>query len=84
MLRVCFYLRLRIRRFPIIVTHTDKAEDKKKLKKYFFMYFIEGDNNVQPSRPYDILNSATIDYLLPFQPLDLSTWGRTSLPIWNL
>ena len=46
MLCVCFYLKLRISRFPIIATHTDKAEDTKKLKKIFFMYFIEGDNNL--------------------------------------
>jgi len=25
-----------------------------------------------------------VDYFLPFQTLDLSTWGPTSLPIWNL
>ena len=51
----------------------------------------EGDNNLlsrflilQRWRPGDILNWDTIDYLLPFQHLDLSTWGRTSLPVWNL
>ena len=52
----------------------------------------EGDNNLlspflilQPWRPCDILIWDTIiDYLLPFQPLDLSTWDRTLLPIWNL
>ena len=27
----------------------------------------------------DLVNTK-IDYLLPFQPQDLSTWGRTSLP----
>ena len=38
MLRVCLYLKLQCNskngRFRRIVTHTDKAEDKNKLKKY--------------------------------------------------
>ena len=51
----------------------------------------EEDNNLlscflilQPWRPGDILKWDTIDYLLPFQHLDLSTRGHTSLPVWNL
>ena len=93
MLALCFYLKLILSRsrFRIIVTHQDKAEDT--ITSYLtsrssILYFIhhslpfvwfhstllafrDETKILQPRRPCDIL---------PFQPHDLSTWGRTSLP----
>ena len=85
MLRVCFYLKviLRTSRFRIIATHQDKAEDNNKLQKYnitqlqnrsyCILYIIDFVSPRNAKTSYDILNWDTIDYLLPFQPLDLST-----------
>ena len=89
----CLKLTLRISRFRSKVTHTYKTEDKNKLKKYNIappctlyihsLPFFSSHNAtpsliLQPWRPHDILNWDTIVYLLPFQPLDLSTCSLRS------
>ena len=90
---------LRISRYRIIVTHQDKAKVNNKLKnrpfcilyitvsllsRHVMLLALRDETKIlHPWRPCDILNWDTIDYLLPFQPLDLSTLGRTSHPIWN-